>query len=93
MVLDSVHLMYEAGYDVLPNNLNPLKQGWVRPPNAMDGIPAPLSITVNPEDSKISKVKRYVFNTLYFKCNFKIHQQNLCRIKKACLRGLEYQCH
>ena len=44
MVLDSVHLMYEAGYDVLPNNLNPLKQGWVRPPNAMDGIPAPLSI-------------------------------------------------
>ena len=59
MVLDSVHLMYEAGYDVLPNNLNPLKQGWVRPPNAMDGIPAPLSVTVNPEDSIISKVRTY----------------------------------
>ena len=58
-------MMFEAGYNVLPKNLNPLKQGWVRPPNAMDGIPAPLSITVNPEDSKISKVKRYVFNTLY----------------------------
>ena len=61
MVLDSVHLMYEAGYDVLPNNLNPLKQGWVRPPNAMDGIPAPLSVTVNPEDSKMSKVKKIHF--------------------------------
>ena len=59
MILDSVHLMYEAGYNVLPNNLNPLKQGWVRPPNAMDGIPAPLSVTVNTEDSIISKVKTY----------------------------------
>ena len=56
MILDSVHLLYEAGFDVLPNNINPLKQGWVRPPNAMDGIPAPLSITVNPEDTIISKV-------------------------------------
>jgi len=64
MVLDSVHLMYEAGYDVLPNNLNPLKQGWVRPPNAMDGIPAPLSITVNPEDSKISK--KIALEAMYF---------------------------
>ena len=57
MILDSVHLLYEAGFNVLPNNMNPLKQGWVRPPNAMDGIPAPLSITVNPEDTIISKVK------------------------------------
>ena len=56
MILDTTHLLYEAGYDVLPNNINPLKQGWVRPPNAMDGIPAPLSITVNPEDTIISKV-------------------------------------
>ena len=56
MILDTVHLLYEAGFDVLPNNINPLKQGWVRPPNAMDGIPAPLSITVNPEDTIISKV-------------------------------------
>ena len=57
MILDAVHLLFEAGYNVLPNNLNPLKQGWVRPPNAMDGIPAPLSVTVNPKDSIISKVK------------------------------------
>ena len=56
MILDTVHLLYEAGFDVLPNNINPLKQGWVRPPNSMDGIPAPLSITVNPEDTIISKV-------------------------------------
>ena len=60
MILDTVHLLYEAGFDVLPNNINPLKQGWVRPPNAMDGIPAPLSITVNPEDTIISKVSIYV---------------------------------
>lgn len=39
MILDTVHLLYQAGFDVLPNNKNPLKQGWVRPPNAMDGIP------------------------------------------------------
>ena len=56
MILDTVHLLHEAGYDVLPNNKSPLKQGWVRPPNAMDGIPAPLSITVNPHDSIIAKV-------------------------------------
>ena len=56
MILDSVHLLYEAGFNVLPNNINPLKQGWVRPPNAMDGIPAPWSPTVNPEDTIISKV-------------------------------------
>ena len=27
MILDSIHLLYQAGYDVLPNNLTPLKQG------------------------------------------------------------------
>ena len=64
MILDSVHLLYEAGFDVLPNNINPLKQGWVRPPNAMDGIPAPLSITVNPEDTIISKVSIFEDNRL-----------------------------
>jgi len=55
MVLDSIHMMFEAGYNVLPKNLNPLKQGWVRPPNAMDGIPAPDSRLVNPQDSIASK--------------------------------------
>ena len=81
MVLDSVHLMYEAGYDVLPNNLNPLKQGWVRPPNAMDGIPAPLSVTVNPEDSEISKVKKYIFNTF---CQYipRFYLKNMLNKKK-----------
>ena len=64
MILDTVHLLYEAGFDVLPNNINPLKQGWVRPPNAMDGIPAPLSITVNPEDTIISKVSIFEDNRL-----------------------------
>ena len=63
MILDSVHLLYEAGFNVLPNNMNPLKQGWVRPPNAMDGIPAPLSITVNPEDTIISKVSIFEDNS------------------------------
>jgi predicted ester cyclase len=64
MILDTVHLLYEAGFDVLPNNINPLKQGWVRPPNSMDGIPAPLSITVNPEDTIISK--KLALEAMYF---------------------------
>ena len=63
MILDTVHLLHEAGYNVLPNNKSPLKQGWVRPPNAMDGIPAPLSITVNPQDSIIAKVKHNDYET------------------------------
>jgi len=52
-------MLYEAGHNVLPNNMNPLRQGWVAPPTTMDGIPAPLSITVNPEDTVISKVIFY----------------------------------
>ena len=56
MIFDTVHLLHEAGYDVLPNNENPLDQGWVRPPNAMDGIPAPISYTVDPKDSIVAKV-------------------------------------
>ena len=70
MILDTTHLLYEAGYDVLPKNINPLKQGWVRPPNAMDGIPAPLSITVNPEDTIISKVSiKYYFWANFYLVN------------------------
>ena len=60
MVLDAVHLLYQAGYDVLPNNPCPLKQGWVRPPNAMDGFPAPISVLTDPTDSAISKVTNSV---------------------------------
>ena len=56
MVLDAVHLLYQAGYDVLPNNPCPLKQGWVRPPKAMDGFPAPISALVDPSDTALSKV-------------------------------------
>ena len=56
MLLDTVHMMYEAGFEVLPKNWNPLRQGYVRPPNAMDGIPAPVSRAVNPADTKSSKV-------------------------------------
>ena len=55
MILDSIHLLYQAGYDVLPNNLTPLKQGESRVPNAMDGLPAPWSRSVNPQDSLIAK--------------------------------------
>ena len=54
--MDTVHLLYHAGYDVLPHNRNPLKQGLVYPPMAMDGLPAPLTRTVNPEDTMIAKV-------------------------------------
>jgi len=55
MILDCIHLLYQAGYEVLPNNLTPLKQGESRVPNAMDGLPAPWSRSVNPEDSIIAK--------------------------------------
>ena len=57
MILDSVLMLYEAGHDVLPNNMNPLRRGWVQPPKTMDGIPVPLSITVNPEDTIVAKVR------------------------------------
>lgn len=69
MILDAVHLLYQAGYDVLPNNPCPLKQGWVRPPNAMDGFPAPISALTDPTDSAISKVTTYTF----LQNNFKYH--------------------
>lgn len=58
MLLDTVHMMYEAGFEVLPRNWNPLRQGYVRPPNAMDGIPAPISRAVDPEDTKNSRVRQ-----------------------------------
>ena len=57
MILDAVHLLYQAGYDILPNNITPLKQGWSLPPRAMDGLPAPVSRAVNPDDSPVAKVK------------------------------------
>jgi len=54
MLLDTVGLMLEAGYRVLPKA--PLRENWVLPPRAMDGIPAPISRLVNKEHSEISKM-------------------------------------
>lgn len=50
MLLDMVEIMYYAGYRVLPKAALP--EGWVQPPAAMDGVPAPISrlvdATLNP---------------------------------------------
>jgi len=54
MLLDTVGLMLEAGYRVLPES--PLRENWVQPPSAMDGIPAPISRLVDPVDSLRAKV-------------------------------------
>eukprot|EP00466_Bigelowiella_natans_P009143 jgi/Bigna1/133827/aug1.22_g8535 len=45
MLLDLPHLMLQAGHRVLPKPK--LREGWVAPPRAMDGIPAPVSSLVN----------------------------------------------
>lgn len=47
MILDLVHIMHQTGPRVLPRPS--LREGWVQPPRAMDGIPAPFSLTVDPE--------------------------------------------
>ena len=73
MVLDAVHLLYQAGYDILPNNISPLRQGWSLPPRAMDGLPAPVSKLVNPEDSERAKVN----NLEWVLCNMKKTPQNM----------------
>jgi len=54
MLLDTVGLMLETGYRVLPKS--PLRENWVQPPAAMDGIPAPISRLVHPMDSVRAKV-------------------------------------
>merc|ERR1719461_101639 len=54
MLLDMVEIMFEAGYRVLPKS--ELREGWVAPPAAMDGIPAPISRLVNPMDGPNSKI-------------------------------------
>jgi len=46
MLLDMVQIMYYAGYRVLPEA--PLREDWVQPPAAMDGVPAPISMLVDP---------------------------------------------
>jgi len=54
MLLDMVEIMWYAGYQVLPKSS--LREGWVAPPAAMDGIPAPISRLVNPMDGPNSKI-------------------------------------
>jgi len=53
MMIDTVDLMLQAGHRVLPKAA--LREGFVRPPNAMDGIPAPISRLTNMDDASIAK--------------------------------------
>jgi len=48
-LIDFVDLMRQVGYQVLPKP--PLREGFMLPPAAMDGIPAPVSRLVTSEDS------------------------------------------
>jgi len=54
MILDTVHLMLQVGYRVLPKA--PLREGWVQAPRAMDGIPAPISRLVDPLAGPTAKI-------------------------------------
>merc|ERR1711988_1103840 len=49
MMIDTVDLMLQAGTRALPKS--PLREGFVRPPNSMDGIPAPISRLTHMEDA------------------------------------------
>jgi len=53
-LIDFVDLMRQIGFQVLPKPA--LQEGFMLPPRAMDGIPAPISRLVNPEHSLISKM-------------------------------------
>jgi len=53
MMIDTVDLMLQAGVRALPKS--PLREGFVRPPNAMDGIPAPISRISSMDDAAIAK--------------------------------------
>jgi len=53
MLLDLPHLMLQAGHRVLPKPR--LREGWVAPPRAMDGIPAPISSLVTREAAELAK--------------------------------------
>merc|ERR1712013_793871 len=50
---DFIDLMRQLGYQVLPKPA--LREGFMLPPAAMDGIPAPISRLVKPEDTVISQ--------------------------------------
>jgi len=51
-LIDFVDLMRQLGYQVLPKPS--LKEGFMLPPSAMDGIPAPISRLVSPQDTQMS---------------------------------------
>ena len=51
-LIDFVDLMRQVGYQVLPKPA--LREGFMLPPRAMDGIPAPVSRLVSPQDSHLS---------------------------------------
>eukprot|EP00931_Biecheleriopsis_adriatica_P003647 TRINITY_DN105437_c0_g1_i1.p1 TRINITY_DN105437_c0_g1~~TRINITY_DN105437_c0_g1_i1.p1 ORF type:complete len:386 (-),score=62.49 TRINITY_DN105437_c0_g1_i1:27-1127(-) len=53
MMIDMVHLMLQSGRQVLPKALLP--EGWVQPPSALDGIPAPNSYFVKSSDTEASR--------------------------------------
>ena len=52
-LIDFVDLMRQVGYQVLPKPS--LKEGFMLPPAAMDGIPAPVSRLVSQEDTELSQ--------------------------------------
>ena len=52
-LIDFIDLMRQLGYQVLPKPA--LREGFMLPPAAMDGIPAPISRLVKPEDTVISQ--------------------------------------
>ena len=49
MIIDTVDLMLQAGHRVLPQSN--LREGFVRPPNAMDGIPGNFDNDISPSPS------------------------------------------
>merc|ERR1719154_146584 len=52
-LIDFIDLMRQIGYQVLPKPA--LREGFMLPPSAMDGIPAPISRLVSPQDTEVSK--------------------------------------
>jgi len=52
-LIDFVDLMRQVGYQVLPKPS--LREGFMLPPAAMDGIPAPVSRLVSSEDTLVSQ--------------------------------------
>jgi len=48
-IIDVVNLFEQVGYKILPPA--PMPSSGYRAPNAMDGFPAPLSVSVNPADT------------------------------------------